>query len=100
METERHQRLAFAGGGGIMKTQRGEGCAVSLFKRKEKKMAYDPAAQQPAVRCSICTGEMTAGYIDRATGKFHEVMRVDGRAGLEAFCAEIGARPEDVKTIY
>ena len=39
--------------------------------------SFDPATQEPAVRRSICTGEMTVGYIDKATGKFHDLMMVD-----------------------
>ena len=75
---------------------------MPLFHRRRPSpgIAYDPARQQPAVRRSICTGEMTAGLIDRETGKFHEVMRVDGQAGLEAFCREIGADIREVRTIY
>ncbi len=75
---------------------------MSLFGRKNKKpvVNYDPDAQQPAVRRSICTGEMTAGFIDNKTGKFQDVMLVDGQAGLESFCQSIGADVDAVKTIY
>lgn len=73
---------------------------MSFFHRKPKPPAYDPERQQPAVRKSICTGEMTAGFIELETGKFRDVMRVDGQAGLETFCKDIGAKPEDVKIIY
>lgn len=73
---------------------------MSLFKRRPKApvMRYDPNAQQPAVRRSICTGEMTAGFIDLKTGKFIDLMRVDGQKGLEAFKRDIGA--DEVKEIY
>ena len=75
---------------------------MALFglRRKKPAVAYDPGTQQPAVRRSICTGEMTAGFIDRSTGRFQEVMMVEGEAGLEAFCREIGAKIDEVKTIY
>ena len=72
-----------------------------MFQRKRgKKTAFDPETQQPAVRRSICTGEMTAGFIDKKTGHFTDLMRVDGQRGLAEFCREIGVAPEDVKTIY
>ena len=71
---------------------------MSLFRKKREVVSYDPAVQQPAVRRSICTGEMTVGFIDRATGKFTDLMRVDGQAELEAFMKRIGA--EEYKTIY
>ncbi len=73
---------------------------MSLFKRKPKApaVAYDPETQQPAVRRSICTGEMTVGFIDRRTGKFTDLMRVDGQYELDAFMKSIGA--SEYKTIY
>ena len=74
---------------------------MSLFrKRKPPSVALDPARQTPAVRKSICTGEMTGGYVDRESGKFHELMLLEGRAGLEAFCKEVGADPDHVETVY
>ena len=74
---------------------------MALFgmRRKKPTVTYDPDTQQPAVRRSICTGEMTAGFIDRKTGKFQEVMLVEGEAGLEEFCRDIGAKLDEVKTI-
>ena len=75
---------------------------MSLFHRRRKPgaIAYDPATQQPAVRKSICTGEMTLGFIDRATGRFHEVMLAPDHAAVEAFCREIGVPVDSVRTIY
>lgn len=71
---------------------------MSLFKRKPPAIKYDPATQQPAVRRSICTGEMTVGFIDRATGKFTDIMRVDDQRELDAFMKDIGAT--EYRTIY
>ena len=71
---------------------------MSLFRKKPAPIPYDPSTQEPAVRRSICTGEMTVGFIDRKTGKFKDLMRVDGRAGLEDFMKRVGV--EDIKTIY
>ena len=70
---------------------------MSLFKKKAPPISFDPKTQQPAVRKSICTGEMTVGFIDKATGKFTDLMCVDQK-GLEAFMREIGV--EEIKTIY
>ena len=70
---------------------------MSLFKRQPK-LQYDPQTQQPAVRRSICTGEMTAGFIDLRTGQFRDIMRLDGRAGLEEFKRQTGAK--EIKEIY
>ena len=35
---------------------------------------YDPETQYPVIRASICTGERVAGFKDKATGHFTEVM--------------------------
>ena len=73
----------------------------SLFrKRPEGAEPFDLQTQQPAVRKSICTGEMTVGYIDRATGKFHEMMMGPDRGTLEAFFSERGVGMDGVKEIY
>ena len=37
---------------------------------------YDPEKQQPIIRASICTGERVAGFKDKATGRFTEVMLI------------------------
>lgn len=74
---------------------------MSFFKKKEPPIIpYDPAAQEPAVRSSICTGEMVAGFIDRKTGKFREYELVRSRSDLDAFCARAGIKAADIKRIY
>ena len=74
---------------------------MGLFAKKHpSSIQYDPAVQQPAVRRSICTGEMTVGFVDRQTGKFHDVMMAANQRELDDFLKQIGARPEDLKTIY
>lgn len=70
---------------------------MSVFRR-EKPVNFNPAEQEPAVRKSICTGEMTVGLIDRRTGKFQDLMRVDSQKELEAFCRSIGVK--EIRTIY
>ena len=71
---------------------------MGLFgKKAPAPLPYDPDRQQPAVRRSICTGEMTVGFIDLQTGKFHELMRVDA-SGLEDIKRR--CRVENIKTIY
>lgn len=72
---------------------------MPLFrKRREPDVTYDPAKQEPAVRRSICTGEMTVGLIDRQTGKFTDLMRVDDQRELEAFMKQLGV--DEIRTIY
>ena len=75
---------------------------MGLFHRKKTApvIPYDPARQEPAVRRSICTGEATAGFVDRETGKFQDYMLLLGRKELEEFSRSVGVRPEEIKTIY
>ena len=74
---------------------------MSLFHRNKKPaIPYDPSAQRPAVRRSICTGEMTVGFIDIATGKFREYMLARDQRELEDFCRSVGISPEEITTIY
>ncbi len=73
---------------------------MPLFRKKAPPISYDPVAQQPALRRSICTGEMTAGFADRDTGRFHELMLLRGEGELEEFCRRVGVRREELKIIY
>ena len=70
---------------------------MSLFSKKPK-ITYDPNVSEPAVRKSICTGEMTVGFVDKETGKFRDVKLVKSQAELEEFMREIGAT--SWKTVY
>ena len=46
---------------------------MRLFgKKPPSPIPYDPAVQEPALRSSICTGEMVVGFLDRETGRFRE----------------------------
>ena len=68
-------------------------------KKRPDAVKLDLSKQRPAVRKSICTGEMTGGYIDRATGKFHELELIPAD-GLDAFCNSLNVSPADVETVY
>ena len=74
---------------------------MSLFKRKEPpKIFYDPETQEPALRSSICTGEMTVGFLDRKTGKFKEYELARSQGDVETFCKRVDIEPKDIKRIY
>ena len=74
---------------------------MSLFKRKEPpKIPYDPAAQEPALRSSICTGEMTVGFLDRQTGKFKEYELARSQSDVDTFCKRVGIESKNIKRIY
>ena len=55
-----------------------------LKKRIEKK-SYDRENMKPILHASICTGETVAGFKNRRTGKFEEVMLIKSEADKELF---------------
>lgn len=61
--------------------------------------AYDPEQLTPVIRSSICTGEKTAGFREKATGRFREVMLISSPADLAAFRERYGITGE-IETIY
>ena len=74
---------------------------MSWFHREKKpSIPFDPKTQRPAVRRSICTGEMTVGFVDIATGKFSDYMLARDQAELEDFCKSVGIDVKDLQTIY
>ena len=74
---------------------------MPLFRKKAgPAIPYDPATRTPVVRRSICTGEMTVGFIDRESGKFQEYQLARDQKELADFCRAVGIDPDDLKTIY
>ena len=71
-----------------------------FFSRKKPARSYDPATQQPALRCSICTGEQVAGFKDIHTGKFSEVMLIRTAGDLEEFLETYDISPSEVMREY
>jgi hypothetical protein len=72
-----------------------------MFGRKKKieKKSYDRENMKPILHASICTGETVAGFKNRRTGKFEEVMLVKSEAGKELF-KEIYDITDDLPTEY
>lgn len=69
-------------------------------KRHQHQINYDPATMFPAIRASICTGEQTAGFINRETGVFTAVMLIASPVDRKQFCNDFGIRDEEIKIIY
>ncbi|MBQ7455077.1 MAG: aspartate dehydrogenase [Clostridia bacterium] len=71
-----------------------------MFQKRPKAPAipYDPVREVPAVRKSICTGEMTVGFVDKVTGRFRDVMLARDERALEGFRRATGC--EKLKEIY
>lgn len=72
---------------------------IHFGKKKTLKIEYDKAAEEPAVKTSICTGEKVAGFIDISTRKFRDVMLIRNDAELEDFCEACGVTVDDLKHI-
>lgn len=59
---------------------------MALFRRREEeRVPFDPERQYAVIRCSICTGEKAAGFRDRESGRFVEVMLIRTREDEETF---------------
>ncbi len=75
---------------------------MPLFgRKKEKKPAvrFDPARYTPVIRCSICTGEQSAGFRDRNTGRVEEIMLIRDERDLADFRAQYGIEGE-IERVY
>lgn len=70
-----------------------------LFMKKEKQIhSYDKEKQIPVLRCSICTGEQVAGFQDKVTGKFQEIMIIRNEDDLTSFMKQYGVN--EIKKEY
>lgn len=59
-----------------------------LWKGKKtvtQKIPFDPTRQTAVLKCSICNGEQAAGFQDKITGKFQEVMLIQNDSDLKQF---------------
>ncbi|MBP5161525.1 MAG: hypothetical protein ILP16_00905 [Spirochaetales bacterium] len=72
-----------------------------LFRRSKESRheTYDSEKSYPAIRSSICTGEKVAGFRDRETGRFTEIMLLSSDKDLETFKARYGIEG-DIEVFY
>lgn len=54
-----------------------------MFGKKSPEYSLDE--WEPVIRSSICTGEKVAGFRNRHTGKFEDVMLLRGQADIDEF---------------
>jgi hypothetical protein len=73
-----------------------------FWQRKKQRLRkdYDRTHKRPVIRKSICTGEETACFQNRETGKLEEIMLLRDKADFEEFLQTYGLRAEEVETIY
>ena len=68
---------------------------MSLFKKKHNDIPRISLEEcVPVLRCSICTGEQVAGFRDKETGRFEEVMLLRTPRDLEVFRSVYGITGE------
>ena len=61
---------------------------MGLFGKKKIStpvIEYDPEKQRAVLKCSICNDEQVAGFKDKQTGHFTEVMLIKNGQDLDAF---------------
>ena len=59
-----------------------------MFGRKKSVapiVEYNPDTQRAVLKCSICNGEQVAGFRDKQTGHFTEVMLIKNGHDLDEF---------------
>jgi len=61
---------------------------MGLFGKKKVSIPvidYNPEKQRAILKCSICNGEQVAGFKDKQTGHFTEVMLIKNGQDLDTF---------------
>ena len=71
---------------------------MSIFRKKENK-TYDKTEKRPVIKCSICTGEQVAGFVDTRTGKFEDIMLLRNERDLKKFVSAYSIA-EEIEKIY
>ena len=59
-----------------------------MFGKKKKELPvveFNPDKERAILKCSICNGEQVAGFKDKQTGHFTEVMLIKNGQDLDAF---------------
>ncbi len=93
--------LLFAVGGSIIVVIVIVVLIIILTSRRSgnSQKTYDQSRLDPVIRASICTGERVAGFRDRQTGHFSEVMLIRTDADIQHFRQMYGITGP-IETIY
>ena len=73
-----------------------------LFRKRildKKTEEYDREKLYPAIRSSICTGEKVAGFKNKETGAFTEIMLLSSDKDLDSFKSRYGITG-DIEVFY
>ncbi len=68
--------------------------------KKQENRSYDREKLRPVIRRGICTGERVAGFRDKNTGKFSEVMLIRNIGDLEEFRRLYNIDETEIPTEY
>lgn len=71
-----------------------------LFDRKIKVEPYDKEKQKPVIRASICNGEQVAGFRDKVTGVFTEVLLIRNDKDMNSFLKKYDIKISDISKEY
>lgn len=72
-----------------------------LFKKKKQETkTFDRETLYPIIRSSICTGEKVAGFKDKHTGKFSDIMLIRTDADLDSFLKTYEIQKDEIKIEY
>ena len=100
---ERERDLAETSAVDTMKAERNsdieEPVTAQIQKNEENvddDFRFDRERHKPVIRSSICTGEQVAGFKDRRTGRFREIMLIRDNGDIEAFTREYGISREEI----
>ena len=72
---------------------------MSIFRKKQKmRKEFDRELLEPVLRCSICTGEQTAGFRNKRTGEFKEICLIRDDKELQEFLDTYGL--SEIEKLY
>lgn len=69
-------------------------------KKPQLRSSYDSSRQRPVIKSSICTGERVAGFVDKESGKFEDIMLICNEEDLERFCSIYGIKAAHIGKIW
>lgn len=76
---------------------------MKIFSRKKTAVSdsrFSLEKYEPVLRSSICTGEITACFRDRESGKNHEIMVIRNPKDLADFGKQYGVDISKMRTVY
>lgn len=71
-----------------------------LFNKKIKVEPYDKEKLKPIIKASICNGEQVAGFREKATGAFVEVMLIRNEKDMNYFLKKYNIEESEISKEY